>query len=176
MTCVLPSGRRNVDLAALAHLGEPLRELVRVADRRRHELGRLVARVAEHQALIAGALLLVEALALGHALRDVGRLRLDRREHGAGVAVEAHLRARVADVAESSRARSSAKSIVALGRDLTGDDDEARLARASRTRRGSRVLRQTCVEDGVGDRVADLVGMTFGDGLGGKEVTGHYWT
>jgi hypothetical protein len=64
---------------------------VGVVDRRRHELGRLVGRVAEHEALIAGALLLVEALALGHALRDVGALLLDGGEDGARVAVEAHL-------------------------------------------------------------------------------------
>jgi hypothetical protein len=29
------------------------------------------------------------------------------------------------------------------------------------------------VEDGVGDLVADLVGVTFGDGFGGEEVAAH---
>ena len=94
----LAVGTEEVDLLRLADVGELLRELVRVVDRRRHELGRLVGRVAEHQALVAGALLLVEALALGHALRDVGRLLLDRREHRAGLVVEAHRGVGVADV------------------------------------------------------------------------------
>ena len=77
----LAVGPEKVDLARLAHVGEALGELVRVGDGRRHELGGLVGRVAEHEALVAGALLLVEAFALGHALRDVGRLLLDGGEH-----------------------------------------------------------------------------------------------
>ena len=53
-------------------------ELVREHDRRGHQFRRLVAGVAEHQALVAGALLgglLAFGLARVHALRDVGRLR-----------------------------------------------------------------------------------------------------
>ena len=67
------------------------RELVRHLDRQRHQLLGLVARVAEHQALIAGALL--GGIAAIDALRDVGRLLLDRDHHRAGVGVEAHVRA-----------------------------------------------------------------------------------
>ena len=74
-------------LAALAHLGEPLRQPVRQPDRHRHQLGRLADGVAEHDALVARALLVVRSaslLALAglerpvDALRDVGRLRADR--------------------------------------------------------------------------------------------------
>ena len=43
--------------AVLAQLRLALDQAVRVVDRRRHQLGRLVAGVAEHQALVAGALL-----------------------------------------------------------------------------------------------------------------------
>ena len=95
----LAVGAEEVDLLRLADRRELARELVRVVDRRGHEVRRLVARVAEHEALIAGALLLVHALAFGHALGDVGALLLDRRDHRAGVGVEAHLGARVPDVA-----------------------------------------------------------------------------
>ena len=95
----LAVGAEEVDLArSCGPAASCSRELVRVDDRRGHELRRLVARVAEHEALVAGALLLVEALALGHALRDVRALLLDGDEHGARVGVEAHVRARVADV------------------------------------------------------------------------------
>ena len=47
---------------------------------------------AEHQALVAGA-------AGVHALTDVARLLVNRRQHRAGLGVEAELGARVADVA-----------------------------------------------------------------------------
>ena len=79
VTWVLPSGRRKSTCLLLADRGELPRERVGVVDGRRHELGRLVGGVAEHQALVAGALLLVQAVALVHALRDVGALLLDRR-------------------------------------------------------------------------------------------------
>ena len=49
-----------------------LEDLVGVVDRRRHQLGRLVAGVAEHDALVAGALVLVAGGI--DALGDVGRL------------------------------------------------------------------------------------------------------
>src|SRR6476646_8510511 len=66
VTWDLPSGRR--------YSSEPSR---RQHDRERHELVGLVAGVAEHQALVAGA-------ARVHAHRDVRRLAVDGREHGAG--------------------------------------------------------------------------------------------
>ena len=53
----------------------------------------LAARVAEHQPLVAGA-------AGVHALADVARLLVDRREHRARLGVEAELRAGVADVGD----------------------------------------------------------------------------
>ena len=55
----------------LARLGQPAQHRVGVVDRRRHEFGGLVDRVAEHDALVAGALLLVCAAV--HALGDVRR-------------------------------------------------------------------------------------------------------
>src|SRR5208282_2412884 len=48
-------------------------------------------------ALIAGALFLVQPLSLGDTLRDIGRLRLDRGQHRATVAVETNLGAVVTD-------------------------------------------------------------------------------
>ena len=70
---------------------------MRHRDRQRHHLRRLVARETEHQALIAGALFLVQPLSLGDPLRDIGRLRLDRRQHRAPIAVETDLGAVVSD-------------------------------------------------------------------------------
>jgi hypothetical protein len=59
VTWVLPSGRSQSTFFFLRTSASFARQLVRVADRRGHQLGRLVGRVAEHQALVAGALLLV---------------------------------------------------------------------------------------------------------------------
>ena len=79
--------------AVLADLGEPLGEPVGDHDRQRHQLGGVVAGVAEHQALVAGALLveLVDGaadavlVAVVDALGDVGGLRADGDLDAAGV-------------------------------------------------------------------------------------------
>ena len=79
---------------------------MRQRDRQRHQLGGLVAGVAEHQALVAGALLvelvlvaLDAVLVRGvDALGDVRGLRADGHRDAAGGAVEALLRGVVADL------------------------------------------------------------------------------
>ena len=60
-----------------------------VVERRRHQVGRLVAGEAEHDALVAGALVLV--LAGIDALRDVRRLRVQVVGEVEAVPVEAFL-------------------------------------------------------------------------------------
>ena len=62
-----------------AQLRLALHQAVRVVDRHRHQLRRLVAGEAEHQALVARALLEIEPLAFVHALRDVRRLLVVRQ-------------------------------------------------------------------------------------------------
>jgi len=161
VTWLLPSGRRKSTWFFLAHGRQLLGQLVSVHDRRRHQLGRLVAGVAEHQALIAGALLLEQALTLGDALRDVGRLRLDRDQDAAGVGVEAHVAAGVAKSRGWRCAPPCPKSMVALVGDFTGQHDEARLAQRLAGDAAHLVAGQRCVEHGVGDGVAHLVWMAF---------------
>ena len=99
-----------------------------------HERGRLVAGVAEHHAPVAGADLLVGVVAglavlglvgLVDALRDVGALVVDGVEHAARVAVEAVLRAVVADLAQHL-ARDGRHVDVCLRADLARHDDHAR--------------------------------------------------
>ena len=89
-----------------AHLGLPLHDAVGVVDGQRHQLRGLVARVAEHEALVTRALIEIEPVAFVHALGDVGRLAVDRGQHGARLVVEADLRGVVADLVERRRARS----------------------------------------------------------------------
>ena len=91
----------------LAHLGEPLRELVREHDGERHQLLGLARRVAEHHPLVARAeqvervgVAVLRLEGLVHALRDVRRLLVDRDDDAAGLVVEPVLGARVADLGD----------------------------------------------------------------------------
>ena len=110
--------------AVLPDLALPLHEPVRVVDRERHQRRRLVAGVAEHHALVAGALVQVLVGSMIDAARDVGRLPPVAHHHRAAVGVEAQLRVVVADPADHG-ARDS-RVVVLDGRgDFAGEHDEA---------------------------------------------------
>ncbi len=121
-------------LVGLPHLGQTLAELVREHDRERHQLLGLAARVPEHHPLVACAQPVERVVVAGvvlhlvgrvDALRDVRRLLVDRDDYGARVRVEAEVGARVADVGDLL-ADELGDVDVDLGRDLAGDDHEAR--------------------------------------------------
>ncbi len=169
----LPVGPQVRQDVGLAHLGEPAADQVRQHDRHRHQLVGLVARVAEHHPLVARTLTVERIGVAGvvlrlvgriHALRDVGRLLVQRDDHAARVGVEAVLRAVVADLADLL-AHEPRDVDVRLGRDLAGDHDEPgrdqRLARDT----PQRILGEDGVEDRVRDLVGHLVGVPLGDGL-----------
>ena len=72
----LAVGAEEVDDLLLANLREPLGHPVREPDRHRHQRVGLVARVAEHHSLVAGADLVVGVAAVGlllHRLVDTHR-------------------------------------------------------------------------------------------------------
>ena len=161
------------DQLGAAHLGEPVRQLVRERDRHRHELLRLTRGVAEHHALVAGAghveLVVVRGVGAGlvcrvHALRDVGRLLVDGRDHGAAVAVEAVATAAVADLADRL-ARDLRNVHVHVGRDLARDHDEPGVHEGLAGHAALRILGHHGVEDAVGDLVGHLVRVALGDRL-----------
>ena len=127
----LAVGTQVLQRPVLADLGEPLGEPVRDDDRQRHQLVGVVAGVAEHQALVAGALLVERvdragaALVAGvDALGDVAGLAADRHHDAAGVAVEALQRGVVADL-EDPLADELRDVDVAGGVHLAGHDDQA---------------------------------------------------
>ena len=158
--------------------GEARRQAVRERDRQRHQLGRLVGRVAEHHALVAGAgdvELVVgagRALLVGSvdALGDVGRLAVDRADHRAGVAVEAVGGVVVADVAARFARTSSGMSRCTVGGDLARDDDQAGVHEGLAGDAPVGVLGEHGVQHGVGDLVGDLVGMAFRHRLRREQV------
>ena len=174
----LAVGPQIVDQPALAHLGEAAGERVRQRDRQGHQLRRLAAGVAEHHALIARAVLQLVGpglLALERpvdAEGDVAGLLVDVRDDAAGVAVEAVLRAVVADRADDL-ARDLRNVDVAACRDLAHDVDEARGNAGLAGDAAVGILLEDRVEHRVGDLVADLVGMPLGDGFGGEKIMAH---
>ncbi len=152
--------------AGLAALGERLREAMRELNRHRHELGRLVRRVAEHHPLVARA-------ARVHALRDVRRLAIDRAQHSARLAIEAEARVVVADGRDRA-ANDVRDGHVRVRRDLASHAREAggdeRFARDARIG----IRREDRIEHGVGDLIRDLVWVTFGHRFGCKNEAVHW--
>ena len=190
----LPVGAQIRQRAVLAHLRQALGEPVREVDGHRHEHVRLVGGEPEHDALVARADT-VEVVGIGarrsvDALRDVGALLVDHVDDAAGIAVEAVLRAVVADAAHHV-ARDLLNVDVGLRADLARDEDRARrderLAGASHIvetrgharRRDVPLGLETCllcedrIEHRIGDLVADLVGMALGHALRGEEEAGR---
>ncbi len=158
--------------AVLAQLRLALHQPVGEVDRRRHQRVGFVGGVAEHQALVAGALFLVLGFVDAHG--DVRGLLADAVEHRAGGAVEAHVGAVVADV-QNHLADDVFQFHIGAGAHFAGNDGHTGLDHGLHGHAGVGVVG----DDGVEDRVRDLVGhfirMAFGDRLGGKDaVFTHY--
>ncbi len=165
------------DRPGLAHLGQAASQPVRQPDRQRHEVGGLVAGVAEHHPLVACSLGVQGVLARGPAAYleggrdaavDLGRLLVYRHEHTAGVPVEAELFPVVADVTDRPP-REAGDVDIGARRDLAGHDHEPGCEQRLAGDAALGVLLQDGVQDGVGDLVGHLVGVAFGDRLGGEQ-------
>ena len=159
----LAVGAQVGQLAALAHRGQLAAQLVRQRDGRGHQLGGLVAGVAEHHALVAGA-------ARIHALGNVARLLVDARNHRAGIGVEAVERVVVADRGHHA-ADQRLEVDIGLGGDLARDDHQPGGRQGLGRHAAVGVLLQAGVENCVGDLVGNLVRMAFGHGFRGKQKT-----
>jgi hypothetical protein len=154
----------------LAHLGLLLDQTVRIVDRRRHQFGGLVAGVAEHQALVAGALFF--GILAVHAHVDIGRLLADHVQDAAGGSVEADVGGVVADVADDL-AHQRFQVDPGAGGDLAGDDRHAGLDHRLAGHARALVLGQDRIEYRVRNLVGDLVGVAFGNGFGSEQIFGH---
>ena len=159
--------------AGMAGLGKGVQNVVGVVDRRRHQLRRLAAGIAEHDALVARTLVLVAQRI--DALGDVRRLLMDEDLDLGVLPVEAVLL--IADIADRL-ARDLLEQLLgdrggpahlARQHDLVGG--RQRLAGDARIGIGAEIG----IDDGVGDAVADLVGMPFGHGFAGEEISFAAW-
>ena len=171
-------GAQIVHKAGLAHLGQAHGELVRKGDGQGHKLGRLVAGVAEHHALVARAVLKLAVLAgLGlkravNAHGDVAGLLVYIDDDAAGVAVKAVLRPVIAYLTHDL-ARELGDIDIALRAYLAHDVDKAGGGRRLAGDAALGVGGKDGVEHGVGDLVADLIGMPLGDGFGCEKIMTH---
>ena len=166
--------------AGLADLGQAPGQPVRQRDRQGHEFRGIRAGVAEHQALVAGALagdLILDGVGgrarlMGgvDALRDLGRLLADRDRDAARDAVEALVRGVVADL-HDLLADELRDLHVPGGLDLAGDVYQSGGDHGLHRDPGVRVLLQHRVQDRVRDRVTDLVRMPLGHGFAGEQPT-----
>ena len=115
-------------------------------------------------------LAILAALALQgfvHAHGDVRGLLVHGGDDGAGVAVKAVLSPVIADVPDHLPG-DLVDVHIALGGDLAHDMDETGAGRGLAGHAALGVLGQDGVQHGVGDLVADLVGMSLGHGLGSE--------
>ena len=155
----------------LAHVGQALGHFLGDGDGQRHQLRGLVAGVAEHHALVAGTVIqlgiagVLGLQALVHAQGDVAALLVDIGDDSAGVAIKAVLGPVVADV-QHYLAGDLGDVHIAVGGDLAHNVDQARGGTGFAGHAAIGVLLQDRVQDGIGDLVADLIGMPLGDGLG----------
>ena len=99
-----------------------------------------------------------------------GDWRLMRGDDGAGVGVEAVLRAGVADVANDS-AHDFAVIEHGRGGDLSGHHGQAGGHQRFAGHAAHGVLGKHGVQDGVGNLVGDLVGVAFGNRFGSEQKT-----
>ena len=161
-------GLQQVGRAVAPGGGQRLQNLVGVIERGGHQRVGLAAGVAEHDALVAGTLVLV---ALGvHALGDIRRLGVQVAFEFGIAPVKAGLL--VADVAH--RVADGLFQHVRGDRlrpaNLAGQDDaiggHQRLGGHPRHRVGG----QERVQHGIGNPVRHLVGMAFGNRLAGEEI------
>ena len=168
MTWLLASGPQEGQAAVLAQLRLALDQPVRVVDGRGHQLGRFVAGVAEHQALVAGAGVQVVVARVVDALRDVVGLLVVADHHRAALVVDAVVGVVVADALDGV-ARDLDVVDVRVGGDLAGQHHQAGVGQRLGGHAAARVLLEDRVEDGIGDLVGHLVGVALGNRFGREE-------
>ena len=144
-----------------AHLGKTLGQPVRKGYRHRHQFGGFPAGIAEHDALIARALLLEQAFPGGHALGNIRRLPPQRNKDRAAVAIKTHGAVVVSYIQNNATDQSGDINLGSRGH-FAGD--HRHLRRNQRLARHPRpgILGQYGIQNRVGNLIAHLVRMAFG--------------
>ena len=139
----------------LTNIGKSLAKFRGEKVGQRHQLLRLVAGVAKHDALITSADLL-HLLVDMHSLRNIRRLVLDGHDHVAVIAIEALGIAVIANL--SDRVTNHLLPFhLGSGCDLSEDHHHLPLSRGLAGYFSIGVLGQAGVKDGIGDLITQLV-------------------
>ena len=170
--------------AVLADFSEFSGKLVSEVDGIRHVLRGLIRRIAEHHALVAGADrfdLLVGHLILSclkrfvDAHRDIRGLLIQCYKYCAGISVKT-----LAGVVVSDLADGIADNLLIinnrLGCDLAGYQNKTGAGCCLTCYPAHRILCHAGIKDGIGNCIADFVGMSFRDGLRREDVLFHLET
>ena len=165
-------GPEPIGFAALANPRQLAAEPMGEHDRSRHQFRSIIAGETEHQALVARALLggfLAGGGARVDALGDVRALGRDDVHDEHAIGVEYVIVVGVADVADGL-AHDLIVGGHGLGGDFATDHDDVALGVGLASDPAGGILGQARVEHGVGNGVADFVGMAFADRLRRKDV------
>ena len=139
-------------------------ELVGEDEGEGEELRGLIGGITEHDTLVTSTELL-NSLLVVETLSNVGGLLLNGNEQVQGLVVKALLGVIVADVLDGL-AHDLLVVELGIGGDLAKDHDHAGLGGSLASDLGEGILSQAGVEDGIGDLISDLIGVTLTDGLG----------
>ena len=162
-----------VHKSGLADLGKLPGHFMRQRNRQGHQLRGLIAGVAEHHALIAGAVIQLGLAGflglqrLVHAQSDIAGLLVDVGNNTAGIAVKAVLGAVITDIPDNFPG-DLGNIHVAAGGDLAHDVYQAGGSGGLAGHASVGVLGQNGVQHRVRDLVADLVGVALSHGFRGK--------
>ncbi|MPN19659.1 hypothetical protein SDC9_167031 [bioreactor metagenome] len=146
-------------------------DAMRIMNGRRHHFGRFVAGVTEHHPLVAGALFQEKPLPFGHPLGNIRRLFVHRHHDLGRVGRKADRRINITDVPHDIE-RDFLPVDLALGRDFTGNHDQIGRGQRFTGHPAFRIAGQTGIQNRVGNLIAHLIGMPFGNRFRSKDVRG----
>ncbi len=146
--------------AVFAQFALTLHQAVAVIDGKRHQGRGFVAGVAEHQALVARALVQVDAFAFVHALGDVGGLLVVVHADRAAVGVKAQLGGVVADAFDGFACDFDVVHLGGGG-DFARQYAQACVDQSFRRDTPFGVLRQDGIQNRIGYLVGYFVRMAF---------------
>lgn len=139
-------------------------ELVGEHESEGEELGGFVGGITEHDTLVTGTKLL-ESLLVVETLSDIRGLLLNGNEQVQGLVVEALGGVIVTNVLDGVTDNLLVVKL-GLGGDFTENHDHAGLSGSLTSNLGEGVLSQAGVEDGIGNLIGNLIGVTLTDGFG----------
>ena len=156
------------DLTRLAKLRKLARNPMGQRNRKRHLFCRLIARVPKHHALVSRTDF---GVGLSHTLANVATLFVDRIQNGARLSIKAFAGVHVADVPYGlANDRLKVMRGLFLNMHFTGNQHETRRHQRFASHKSTWLVSQKGIENGVADKISNLIGMSLGDRLRAKKI------